>query len=120
HSQEELLIQFADATDEARQNARSQIQATLIETLQPRSLQQPGYGVMERVVLPAGISASTAISRLSALQCVIFAEPNIRLTSAAISNDPSYSSGNSLWGMYGDDQPSAVGPVGTTNLYGTQ
>jgi subtilisin family serine protease len=120
HSQEELLIQFADTSNVARQNARSQIQATLIETLQPRSLQQPGYGVMERVVLPAGISTSTAISRLSALSGVIFAEPNIRLTSAEISNDPSYSSGNSLWGMYGDDQPSAVGPVGTTNLYGTQ
>jgi len=51
---------------------------------------------------------------------VLFAEPNWRLSPAAVSNDPAYATTGQLWGMYGDDQPTAIGPAGTTNQFGSQ
>lgn len=46
------------------------------------------------------------------------AETN-RYWSQAIGNDSLYING-SLWGVYSADSPAAVGPSGTTSLYGTQ
>lgn len=51
---------------------------------------------------------------------MVFAEPNWRLAAAAVSNDPNDATGGGLWGMYGDDLPSASGPAGTTNAFGSQ
>jgi subtilisin family serine protease len=116
----ELLIQFQDVPEAVRNQTRALVGATLNETITTRSLQEPGYGVLERVTLPENISVTNAISRLSAASCVIFAEPNIRIKSAAESNDPYYTASGSLWGMYGDDTPTPVGPNGTTNIFGSQ
>jgi subtilisin family serine protease len=60
-----------------------------------------------------------AIRRLERNPNVRFAEPNWKYNAAAVSNDTYYTSGQ-LWGMYGDDLPTAVGPAGTTNQYGSQ
>ncbi|MFM8634476.1 MAG: hypothetical protein ACKOEX_06660 [Planctomycetia bacterium] len=46
---------------------------------------------------------------------VVFAEPNWKVSASAVSNDPYYTTSSRLWGMYGDDAPSASGPSGTTN-----
>lgn len=51
---------------------------------------------------------------------VVFAEPNWKLSTTAVSDDPYYTTSSRLWGMYGDDQPMADGPSGTTNQFGIQ
>lgn len=77
-------------------------------------------GVLERVAIGKGLSVVQAIAAISRRPGVLSAEPNWRLSPAAVSNDPAYATTGQLWGMYGDDQPTAVGPVGTTNQFGSQ
>ena len=60
-----------------------------------------------------------AINAVSHLPGVEFAEPNWIVSSQAESNDPSYLDG-SLWGMFSDDNPFAIGPAATTNFFGSQ
>lgn len=70
--------------------------------------------------LPSGLSVDSAISRMRLLQGVRFAQKNwIYTIQQSVSDDQEYVGGN-LWGMYGDDQPTQVGPAGTTNQYGCQ
>ena len=63
------------------------------------------------------LSVDAAIEALQKNPNVAFAEPNWLVAHSATANDTYYSNG-SLWGMYGDDAPDAIGPVGTTNAYG--
>lgn len=74
-------------------------------------------GVMELVSAPTGMSVEDSIAWFKKQPNVEFAEPNYRVTASVVSNDPYYLNG-SLWGMYSDDSPAAIGPAGTTNTYG--
>ncbi|MFM8291561.1 MAG: S8 family serine peptidase, partial [Planctomycetia bacterium] len=74
----------------------------------------------ERVTIGRGLGVEQAIAAVARRPGVVFAEPNWRLAKAAVSDDPYYTTGSSLWGMYGDDLPSASGPTGTTNAFGSQ
>ncbi len=74
-------------------------------------------GMMELVKTPGDMSPDEAIAWFKKQPNVLFAEPNYRVTASVVSNDQYYVNG-SLWGMYGDDSPSAVGPSGTTNTFG--
>ena len=117
----EILVQFADgATAAAREVARGLVQGRQIEAIQTRAMAKNATGVLERVGIGKGLSVEQAIAAISRRPDVLFAEPNWRLSPAAVSNDPAYATTGQLWGMYGDDQPTAIGPAGTTNQFGSQ
>jgi subtilisin family serine protease/subtilisin-like proprotein convertase family protein len=74
-------------------------------------------GVLELIQFPTSVSVESARAWFSRQPDVAFAEPDYLYSTSAVSNDPYYTSGQ-LWGMYGDDTPTPVGPAGTTNAYG--
>lgn len=116
----EILVQFAATASAAmRAQARSAVQGQALEVIQTRAMAQFAPGTLERVSLGRGITVARAITALSNRPGVVFAEPNWKLSKAAVSNDPSYAGGQ-LWGMYGDDLPAASGGAGTTNQFGSQ
>ncbi len=116
----ELLVQFApEASNAMRDAARALLRGECLETIETAAMRDQSAGVMERIRIGQGLSVEQAARSLSNRPGVLFAEPNWKLSAAAIANDPSYTSGG-LWGMYGDDQPGAIGPSGTTNTFGSQ
>lgn len=117
----EVLIQFAPtATAATKAAARSAVGGQAIEAIQTRAMQSQGLGALERVSLGRGVTLDRAIAALARRPGVIFAEPNWKLSTASVSNDPLYANNAQLWGMYGDDQPASSGPSGTTNQFGSQ
>ncbi|RYD38453.1 MAG: hypothetical protein EOP86_00845 [Verrucomicrobiaceae bacterium] len=65
------------------------------------------------------LPVQAAINAVSRLPGVEFAEPNWIVSRQAEANDPFYLDG-SLWGMLSDDNPFAIGPAATTNMFGSQ
>lgn len=117
----EILVQFAAGASVAEKaEARGLVRGRAIEALQTKAMGQNGVGVLERVALGRGVGVEQAIQRLQNRPGVVFAEPNWKLSTSAISNDPYYTTSSRLWGMYGDDSPTASGPSGTTNQFGSQ
>ena len=117
----EILVQFEpSATAAARASARDAVQGRAAEVIQTAAMRGAGLGVLERITIGRGIGVEQAIAAVARRPGVIFAEPNWQLATAAVSDDPYYSTGGGLWGMYGDDLPSATGPNGTTNAFGSQ
>jgi subtilisin family serine protease len=117
---DEILVQF-DPSANVQQRAQIRYNAGFgldSEIDSPQRL-NAGVGMMEVVKLPAGMSTDEAVAWLSRQPGVSFAEPNQWIAPQAISNDPYYTTSSRLWGMYGSDSPSAVGPSGTTNQYGS-
>jgi thermitase len=117
----EVLVQFAPtATAAAKAAARSAVGGRAIEAIQTAAMRSQGIGALERVSLGRGVTVDRAIAALANRPGVVFAEPNWRLSATSTSNDPYYTTSSRLWGMYGDDQPNATGPSGTTNQFGSQ
>ena len=117
----EILVQYrADVTDLIRAEARNATGGTLAEQIHTRAMVSSGQGVMERITLPSQRSVDAAIAALKNNPHVQSAEPNWIYTPSYVSNDPYYTTSSRLWGMYSDDQPSSIGPSGTTNFYGSQ
>ena len=118
----ELLIQYEEASssEAAREGIRSLVRGRAEEVIETVAMRRAGAGVVERVKLDAGASVDRAIAALKNRPGVISAEPNWKVSAAATSNDPYYTGSGRLWGMYGDDQPVASGPTGTTNAFGSQ
>lgn len=116
----ELVIQYWDgSTDTQRDAARAKVGATPKRTLHVAA---EGRGHLEVARLPANANVEAAIATLKNDPGVAFAEPNYtysRPVVSAVPTDRGYTNG-SLWGMYGDDKPTPVGPAGTTNPYGSQ
>jgi subtilisin family serine protease len=116
----ELLVEYApSASEAAREQLRALVRGRAEEVIETRAMRNAGFGRVERVQLGTGVDITTAIAALRNRPGVVSAEPNWLVTTAAVSNDPQYTAG-SLWGMYGDDQPAASGPTGTTNQFGSQ
>jgi subtilisin family serine protease len=116
----EILVQFdPSASAAARAAARDAVQGRAAEAIQTAAMRAEGLGVLERITIGRGVGVEQAIAAVGRRPGVVFAEPNWRLTTAAVSDDPSYTNG-SLWGMYGDDLSTPSGPVGTTNAFGSQ
>ena len=114
----EVLIQYvANANAAQKAQALGLVKGTVAETIHTKAMQSAGVGQLERVKLGSGVGIETAIAALSKNPMVKFAEPNYVYQPSAVSNDTYYTNG-SLWGMYGSDSPSTVGPAGTTNQYG--
>jgi hypothetical protein len=117
----EILVQFSDAaTVAARDAVRAAVQGRQVEAIQTRAMVGNASGVLERVAIGTGWNVEQAIAVVSRRADVLFVEPNWRLSVAAVSNDPAYATPGQMWGMYGDDQPTAVGPSGTTSQFGSQ
>ena len=115
----ELLVQYNSGTTTAGRNAaRAGMGMQVAETIQTKTMQNAGFGVMERVRVGNGMTMDAAMARLKANARVKYVEPNYIYKPAAVSDDTYYTNG-SLWGMYGGDSPSASGPAGTTNQYGS-
>ncbi len=115
----ELLVQFADVSQEARDNVRSLTQSVLKESIRSAAMISSNDGVLERIGLPRGLSVEAAARLIGSLPGVLYAEPNYLLHATEVSNDPQYTNGN-LWGMYSDDAPQSIGPNATTNQFGSQ
>ncbi len=117
----EVLVQFApNASASERAAARAAVQGRAAEAIQTAAMRSAGTGVLERISLAKGVPVDRAIRALANRPGVVFAEPNWKLSTAATSNDPYYTTSGRLWGMYGDDSPTASGPTGTTNQFGSQ
>ncbi|MFN9048662.1 MAG: S8 family serine peptidase, partial [Planctomyces sp.] len=115
----ELLVQYApQLTLTDRDLVRANLGLEVAETVHTQAMQSTGSGVLERVLLPAGTRMEQVIELLKNDSRVLFAEPNYRYQPSLISDDPKYLDG-SLWGMFGSDMPTASGPAGTTNRYGS-
>lgn len=114
-----LLVQWtAGASESDRAMALAALGAVRRELIHTSPMKARGEGVMEVIQLPAGVSVDAAIATYAANPGVRFAEVDQLLQTQAISNDPEYQYGQ-LWGMYGSDSPTPVGPPGTTNAFGS-
>jgi subtilisin family serine protease len=117
----EILVQYAPTVGAADRTAvHAALGGVALEAIQTAAMRAQGGGVLERVSLGRGLTVERAIAAVTNRPGVVFAEPNFRLSAAAVSNDPYYTTSSRLWGMYGDDQPTVSGPSGTTNQFGSQ
>ncbi len=115
----ELLVQYNSGVTAAGRNVvRAGMGVQVAETIQTKTMQKAGFGVIERVRLGNGMTMDAAIAKLKSNSRVKFVEPNYIYKPMAVSDDTYYTNG-SLWGMYGSDSPGTSGPAGTTNQYGS-
>ncbi len=116
----EVLVQFAPGVGESvKAAARGRVGGVVEERIETGPMRAAGLGALEVVKVAPGLSVAAAAQALRAHPGVRFAEPNWVYTTQATPTD-SYYTGGRLWGTYGDDLPSALGPKGTTNPYGSQ
>jgi subtilisin family serine protease len=117
---DEIVVQFRDGSSAAQHRAaRSRVNGSAKRLVRA---QDNGAASIEVVGLPAQSNVQAALAVFRGDPNVEVAEPNWVYThpvTTAIPSDRGYANG-SLWGMYGDDKPSAVGPAGTTNAFGSQ
>ena len=112
----EVLVQFKkDSKEKDRDAAISKAKGRVLRRLATELDLDEGEPGIHRV--KTDLSVEDAIDVLSRDPNVEFAEPNWFVTHSDVADDTYYASG-SLWGMYGDDLPAAIGPAGTTNVYG--
>jgi len=117
----ELLVQYDPSASSAiRDGLRSLVRGRAAELIETVAMRAVGDPAIERLKLDAGVSVEAAVAALRNRPGVISASPNWKVTRAAVSNDPYYTTSSRLWGMYGDDQPTASGPSGTTSQFGSQ
>jgi subtilisin family serine protease len=112
----ELLIQYAPGQQPPTATPSA---FSILETIHTKAMKEMDFGIMQVVQLPENADVMAAARHFSNQPGVLYAEPNWKLNSNAISNDPSYTNG-SLWGMESDDSPLNIGPAGTTSLFGSQ
>ncbi len=122
HAPGEVLIQFkASVTQDQVNGAFRQAGLGLLKHIRTRAMQDRGeIGIVRALT---ALPVPVAVQLLNRLPGVEFAEPNWIATREADSDDPFYAdpfSPGPLWGLYGDDIPSPIGPTGTTTTYGTQ
>ena len=104
-------------TDQQLTGAFQQGRLGLIKHIQTPAMRAHGRMGITRAA--TSLSVPEAVRLLNRLPGVEFAEPDYVATQNYESNDPLYLQGY-LWGMYGDDQPSAIGPALTYNPFGSQ
>lgn len=114
-----IMVQWApEATEAARTAVLGGFGGLRKELIHTAPMRARGQGVLEVIQLPAGANLQAVLAAYEATPGVRFAEVDQLLLPQAISNDPEYRN-QLLWGMYGSDSPSSVGPAGTTNAYGS-
>jgi subtilisin family serine protease len=114
----EVLVGFRkDSGQKDRDAAIARAKGRLVKRLATELDLDMGESGVHRIA--TDLSVEDAIDLLRKDPNVEFAEPNWLVTHSDVSDDTYYANG-SLWGMYGDDLPSAVGPAGTTNAFGCE
>ncbi|MFM7466118.1 MAG: S8 family serine peptidase, partial [Cyanobium sp.] len=126
-----------EATEADRSQALALSGGQRKELIHTAAMKAEGEGVLEVIQIPEGVNPGDVLETYDQIPLVRYAEidqvlqspPALveafrpafeeALQSQEVSNDPGYVNG-SLWGMYGSDSPSAVGPPGTTNNFGSQ
>ena len=112
----ELLVGFKKGSSQgARDAALAKAKGRILKQLATELDLDEGEPGVHRIKTTLPIEA--AIDALEKDPNVEYAEPNWAVQHSAEANDTYYANG-SLWGMYGDDSPTAAGPAGTTNSYG--
>jgi len=116
----EFLVQYSARAQPAEQNASAfAVDTSILEIIRTKAMQANGLGDLARVSLGAGVDMETAMKAMKQNPNVLYVEPNYIYRPSVVSNDTYYTNG-SLWGMYSNDSPSAVGPANTTNQFGSQ
>ena len=108
------------STAAQRLEALSAIGGTVASTIHTGLMKQLGQGVVEVISLVPGMTAEQAIRAYANRPGVELAEVDWVVGTQAVSNDPYYTTSSRLWGMYSSDSPTAAGPSGTTNQFGSQ
>ncbi|MFO0014455.1 MAG: S8 family serine peptidase [Planctomycetota bacterium] len=120
HVPNELLVQYAPRANATLRNINSLPgEMRVAETIHTRMMQEKGMGALQRIKLGAGVDMKSAMQAMREDPNVLYVEPNYIYCPAVVSNDPLYANG-SLWGMYSNDSPSSIGPVATSNAFGSQ
>jgi hypothetical protein len=115
----ELIVQMRDGTSALEQERVLAVSgATSQHALGARSLAK---SMTSAPLLRLGtrLDPREAARRLATDSAVAYAEPNWRIWPAMLPAELAYSDGTA-WNLYGDDAPTATGPTGTTNAFGTQ
>lgn len=108
-----------EATEADRSDALARLGGQRKELIHTATMKARGEGVLEVVQLPESAKVEEVLAAYEQIGRVRFAELDQMVQPQVVSNDTSYANG-SLWGMYSSDSPTAVGPAGTSNLYGSQ
>jgi subtilisin family serine protease len=115
----QVLVKFKSGNEigtKAKSTALSMIEGVVVETISTSAMkaasQVDGSNNNDLLLVSTKLSTLEAISQLSKLREIEYAEPNYIYKHNATSNDTYYTNG-SLWGMYGD----ASSP---SNQYGSQ
>jgi len=118
HVPGEVLVQLREGTGALQRDAAlRKAAAHVLEHLETKAMKDARVPGILRVKTTMDIE--DAIEELKRDPDVAYAEPNWICWNEATSND-TYYAGGSMWGMYGDDAPTAAGPSNTTNAYGSQ
>ncbi|MBM3883098.1 MAG: peptidase S8 [Verrucomicrobia bacterium] len=122
HAPGEVLVQFRNTVTQAEANEVFRRGGLgLLKHIRTPAMADRGHiGVVRALT---ALPVPVAVQLLNQLPGVEFAEPNWVATRQAESNDPFYAdplSPGPLWGMFGDDLSSPIGPAGSTTIYGTQ
>jgi subtilisin family serine protease len=114
----EVIVQFNHTVTDAQiERAFRQAGLNMIRHLRTPAMQDHAQIGLTHTTTSLPVPAALRV--LNNLPGVDYAEPNWAATPDYQSNDPLYLDG-SLWGMYGDDLPSPIGPPSTWNLFGSQ
>jgi subtilisin family serine protease len=114
----EVIVQFNNTVTDAQiERAFRQAGLSMIRHLRTPAMQDEAQLGLTHTTTSLPVPA--AIRVLNKLPGIDFAEPNWAATPDYMSNDPLYLDG-SLWGIYGDDLPSPIGPPSTWNAFGSQ
>lgn len=89
-----------------------------LEMIRTEAMKTAGSPGLMRVALPAGSDVLQTAASMMKIPGVLSADPNWWVK-PSIANDPFYTSGSRLWGLYSDDSGSPTGPSGTTNPFGS-
>jgi subtilisin family serine protease len=109
HSNDRIIITYRNgATAQEIQNSQ-----TRVGSRNSKSIYRNSGKRSDLIQVGAGISVESAIAALSADPAVLYAEPDYLLQKSVVPNDPYYTTGSQLWGMYGD----ATSP---SNAFGSQ
>lgn len=116
----EILVQYVRDVPPAQLSAiRASVGAELNSGTYTPAMQAAGVGKLELLTIDRSRDVDQTVQYLLRNPFISFAEPNYVYQRNAISNDSHYLNG-SLWGLFGDDLPTSVGPTGTTNPFAIQ
>jgi len=122
------FLKAKERNDELKVEAETTVSALHVDVARTISAIDAKQGDLLVVNLPADKRPDDAINQLQGTPGIKYVQKNWIYThqQTTTSDDPEYLNG-SLWGMYSDDRPNAIGPTGplppgtlTTNEFGSQ